>query len=227
VSYEMADNEPIHTVSAVEAVTERLRNRILDGQLPAGHQVTEMEVAQQYRVSRPTAKSAIQILVSDELLRREANKPARIPRLSSEDVKDLFLVRIPLEVGIVRLIMAKGQIPKGMAQAVKDISRLDNAPPSKFVEADLRFHRLMVDSLKSHRLTRVYDLIQGEIHLSMVQSQHILGADRIAQEHGGILAAIEKGDEALAVDRMECHLKEACRDVARYLDEAGSRRSQI
>jgi DNA-binding GntR family transcriptional regulator len=220
VAYEIGHYEPIRTVSAVEAVTERLRNRILDGQLPADHQVTEMEIAQQYRVSRPTAKSAIQVLVNDELLRHEANKPARVPRLSSEDVKDLFLVRIPLELAIVRLIVAEGRTPEGMSQAVKDVAQLEGAPPSEFVEADLRFHRLMVDSLKSHHFTRLYDLIQGEIHLSMVQSQRILGADRVAREHGGILEAIEKRDEALAIERMKCHLQEACLDIAKYLDEA-------
>lgn len=223
MSYEIDGYEPIHTISAVQAVTCGLRNRILDGQLPAGHPVTEMEVAQQYRVSRPTAKSAIQVLVNDQLLRREANKSAWVPRLSSEDVKDLFRVRIPLEVGIVRLIVAEGQVPEGMAQAVKDISGLDGAPPSRFVEADLRFHRLMVDSLKSPRLTRLYGLIQGEIHLSMVQSQRILGAGRIAREHGGILEAIRKRDEALSIERMERHLQGACHDVAKYLDETDGR----
>lgn len=227
MSYELGGYEPIHTISAVQAVTTGLRNRILDGQLPAGFHVTEKEVAQHYGVSRPTAKSAIQVLVNDELLRREANKSARVPHLSSEDVKDLFRVRIPLEVGIVRLVVAEGQVPEGMAQAVDDISRLDSAPPSEFVEADLRFHRIMVDSLESRRFTRLYDLIQGEIHLSMVQSQRILGADRIAREHGRILEAIEKRDEAQSIERMERHLQEACRDVAKYLDEADGRRLGI
>lgn len=216
---EMGRYEPIETVSAVQAVTSRLRNQILDGQLHAGQQVTEMEVAQHYRVSRPTAKSAIQDLVNDRLLHREANKSAQVPCFTSEDIQDLFLARIPLEVGIVRLIVGRRQVPEGMAQAVRDISRLGGAPPSEFVEADLRFHHLMVDSLEGHRLSHMFDLLQGEIHLSMVQSQRVLGASRVAEEHGGILQAIEEHDEALCVERMERHLKRACRDIAEHLDK--------
>jgi len=216
----LGDFEAIQTISAVDAVADRLRDRILDGQLPPGYLVTEMDVAAHYRVSRPTAKSAITILVNDGLLRREANRPAWVPRLSPGDVRDLFDVRIPLEIGIVRLVIARKIVPAGMSEAVQDLAKLDGAPPSKFVKVDLRFHRLMVDSLGSQRMTRVYSLIQGEIHLSMVQSQRVLGAQRIALEHGKILEAIQDQDEKLAIERMEQHLAGACRDVAKHLDEA-------
>lgn len=219
------DFEAIQTISAVDAVADRLRDRILDGQLPPEYQVTELDVAAHYRVSRPTAKGAITILVNDGLLRREANRPAWVPRLSPDDVRDLFNVRIPLEIGIVRQVIGRKIVPVGMSEAVRDIAKLDDAPPSRFVKSDLRFHRLMVDSLGSQRMTRVYSLIQGEIHLSMVQSHRVLGAERIAGEHSYILEAIVGQEEKLAVERMERHLAGACRDVAKYLDEALRERS--
>ncbi|WP_201732166.1 GntR family transcriptional regulator [Acidithrix sp. C25] len=58
------------TVSISEALTEELRSKVLDGDIPAGSLVTETEVASTYGVSRPTAKSAIQSLTHDGLLRR-------------------------------------------------------------------------------------------------------------------------------------------------------------
>jgi DNA-binding GntR family transcriptional regulator len=51
--------------------------------------------------------------------------------------------------------------------------------------------------------------------------------EAIDREHGGILEAIEKRDEAQSVERMERHLQEACRDVAKFLDEADGRRLGI
>lgn len=210
----------VETVSAVDAVATDLRDRILDGELLPGSTVTENEVAAQYGKSRPTGKSAITVLIGEGLLYREANKPAEVPRLSPDDVADLFLVRIPLELEAIRLVAASLRIPEGLAQAVQDVRSMTKAPPSKYVEADLRFHRLLVESVGSRRLTRVYRTIQGEIHLSMVQSQRVLGAERVADEHGRILEALGADDEAQAVDLMRRHLQDACRDIARHLDQA-------
>src|SRR5438552_350083 len=138
---------PIETVSAVDAVVMRLRDRILDGDLEPDSPVTEHDVVDWYGVSRPTAKSAITVLISECLLCREANKSAKVPQLTSDDVADLFLVRIPLELEVVRLVLASGHTPVGLAEAVQDIRTMNEASPSKFVEADLRFHRLLVESV--------------------------------------------------------------------------------
>jgi DNA-binding GntR family transcriptional regulator len=209
---------PIETVSAVDAVATRLRDRILDGELLPGSTVTENEVAAWYGVSRPTSKSAITVVIGERLLTREANKSAKVPKLSSGDVADLFLVRIPLELEAVRFVIATTRIPEGLAQAVQDVRSMTQAPPSRYVEADLRFHRLLVESVGSRRLTRVYRTIQGEIHLSMVQSQRVLGAERVSREHGQILEALRAGAETRAVDLMRRHLQDACHDISRHLD---------
>ena len=61
----------------------------------------------EYEVSRPTAKTAISQLVQEGLLRREAHKSAHVPSLSREDVEDLFLVRMPLELEVVKLVVGR------------------------------------------------------------------------------------------------------------------------
>ena len=66
--------------------------------------------------------------------------------------------------------------------------------------------------MHSPRLTRLYQTLSGEIHLSMVQSRYALGRDRIVAEHGGVLAALQQGDAALAETLMRAHL-EGARDA--------------
>ena len=60
----------LKTVSVVDALTTSLRSRVLDGQIDAGVGLTETDVATEYEVSRPTAKTAISQLVQEGLLRR-------------------------------------------------------------------------------------------------------------------------------------------------------------
>jgi len=202
----------LNTVSVVDALTASLRSRVLDGQIDAGVGLTETDVANEYEVSRPTAKTAISQLVQEGLLRREAHKSAHVPSLSRADVEDLFLVRMPLELEVVRRV-AGTVIPQDAADAVTDLANVPTeAGHSKFVEADLRFHRALVRAVDSPRLTRLYQVLSGEIHLSMVQSRYALGRDRIVAEHSGVLQALMKGDAELAETLMRAHL-EGARDA--------------
>jgi len=119
---------------------------------------------------------------------------------------------MPLELEVVRLVSGK-EIPAAAAAAVAELAAIaPEAGHSKFVEADLRFHRALVRAVDSPRLTRLYQALSGEIHLSMVQSRYALGRDRIVAEHSGVLQALMKGDAELAETLMRAHL-EGARDA--------------
>ena len=62
-----------------DAIFETLKTRIIDQSEPPGSTLTESAVALRFGVARPTAKLAIERLVSDGLLRREAHRAARVP----------------------------------------------------------------------------------------------------------------------------------------------------
>ncbi|MHA6799999.1 GntR family transcriptional regulator [Bounagaea algeriensis] len=209
------------TVSVVDALIASLRDRVLDGELPAGTTLAENEVAAEYGVSRPTAKSALSTLVNQGLLHREPNKPAAVPHLGPADIEDVFLVRAPLELEVVRALATQGNAPVREAErAVADLGALqDAASPSAFAGADLRFHQLLVDAVGSPRLTRLYQEIRGEIHLCMVQTRHTLGRDRIAAEHTAVLDALRTGDADGAVARMGEHLDGARRSLQGDFDD--------
>lgn len=212
----------LRTVSVIDALAASLRDRVLDGDIAAGATLTETDVAEQYEVSRPTAKTAISMLVQAGLLRREAHKTAFVPRLSDVDIDDLFLVRIPMELAVVERITGSGARLDGAEQAVRDIAAVPaHGAHSVFVEADLRFHQELVDVVGSPRLSRTYALLTGEIHLSMVQSRFALGRERIVAEHAGVLAAIRAGDAPEATRLMHAHLTGAQQALAERLAAGG------
>lgn len=198
------------TVTVTDALAAAVRDRILDGELPPGTALTEVEVARDYRVSRPTAKTALRQLVHQGLLRQDAHHPARVPVLTASDIADLFLIRTPLEIAAIERVVAlpdRTAALKGAADAVRQLRDLDrDAPHSAFVAADLRFHRELIDLADSPRLSRIYEGLQGEIHLCMVQTRFALGRDRILREHGRILRSLQRGDAAEAGELMRSHL---------------------
>jgi DNA-binding GntR family transcriptional regulator len=199
----------LQTVSVVDALVAALRARILDGDLPGGASVAEVEVAREFGVARPTAKTAIRSLVHDGLLRQQPNRAAHVPVLTNADIKDVFLARTPLELAVVRQL-AEANATAGLSAAAAAVASLrglaDTAPTSEFVAADLGFHRGLIDAARSPRLSRIYALISGEIHLCMTQTRRTLGRDRIANEHAKILGAIQAGRTERAGDLMRQHL---------------------
>lgn len=129
----------LKTVSVVEALAMTLRARVLDGQIDAGAGLTEADVAAEYEVSRPTAKTAISLLVHEGLLRREAHKSAHVPELSRKDVEDLFLVRIPWSWRSSGSWGTAGRAVRGHLGRRGPRSPLDRAEPDA-AEALMRTH---------------------------------------------------------------------------------------
>ncbi|MGO9789336.1 MAG: GntR family transcriptional regulator [Solirubrobacteraceae bacterium] len=205
----------LETVSVVEALAQRLREQVLDGAIPAGASVTETEIAGQFGVSRPTAKSAITTLVQAGLLRRDAHRSAYVPRLGSEDVIDVYRVRIPLELEVVRTLAQNARVTPATDEAFHELERLtDDAPASRFIAADLRAHQALVDLYGSPHLNAIYASLLGEIHLCMIQSRTALGRDRIVREHQAVLERIHAGDPDGAAAAMRAHLEGARRSLA-------------
>lgn len=211
----------LSTVSIIEALADALRRQVLDGTLAPGTPVTESQVAADFNVARPTAKSAIMTLVHEGILRRAPHRSAYVPRLSAEDVKDIFLARIPIELEVIDQLIARGAVPDAALFAIERLnSTTDTTPHSEFVAADLEFHRVLVDAVASERLTRLYNVLLGEIHLCMVQTRSVLGRTTIVAQHRSIFDALRQGDHKTATTAMRSHLIGAREALCRALSAA-------
>jgi DNA-binding GntR family transcriptional regulator len=231
-----APRTTLQVPSLVDALYAEIRERILTGEVPAGTPVTEMDLATQYSVARPTAKASMERLVLEGLLHRGSHKTARVPILGADDLRDLYHTRGLLEREVVMELAAQGLVPE---QARKSLEQLRDSSGSsgsagssgssapsvvEVVNLDMAFHSELVGAIRSPRLSRLYRFLAGEVRLSMAQLQanHLLSASRIAQEHAAILACIERGDVDGAVASVTQHIEQACARLVAYV-EAGVR----
>lgn len=206
---------PLEVVSTLDALSSSLRTRLLDGQLPPGTAIGEVDLASEYGVARPTARAAIQALVAEGLLRREPNRSARVPKLTADDVRDLFYVREALELQVVATLVEHHRRPPAAEDAVRRLERLPRrAPWDEVVEADMDFHTALVEATGSPRLERVYASLQSEIRLCMVQLKPSYDdVTAVAAEHRDLLEAIANGPKRTALKLMSEHLAMAVRDL--------------
>jgi DNA-binding GntR family transcriptional regulator len=191
-------NPPLHAVLP-DAIYDELRARILAQEDPPGTTFTESAIALRFAVSRPTAKMAIERLVSEGLLHRESHSAARIPELSRDDIVDLFENRAIVEGAALARLAGSGTIPAEALSAHRAL--LAGAPNEEpFAALDIAFHRALVTGQSSTRLVRMHSLLMGEIELCIgqVQANHLRTARDVASQHQGILDAVTAGDSEAA-----------------------------
>jgi DNA-binding GntR family transcriptional regulator len=187
----------LKTTSVPEAVYLALRESIIGREHTPGAPVTETAVALRYGVARPTAKAALERLVADGLLRRQANKAAHVPELSRDDISDIYANRMLVEDQALRNLADKRVIPLAAGAAHRELlEHVTSGDRRALARADIAFHRALVLGQSSPRLTRMHDLLMGEVELCIgqVQSQQLISPREIADQHQAILDAVAAGD---------------------------------
>ena len=205
----------LNTVSAQDALVDALRGRILGGELTPGAPISDVELAEEYGVARPTVRAAVQVLVHEGLMRREPRRRAFVPRLTADDIRDLYYVRTPLELTAIEALAKRRLVPPQAAKAVARLERLGRRGSWRdAVDADMEFHAALITAAGSPRLVRTYRSLGTEMRLALVQLRPAYDSvSQLAAEHRGLLDAIASGSKRNASRLMQDHLRQAVEDL--------------
>jgi DNA-binding GntR family transcriptional regulator len=171
-----------------------------------------------YGVARPTAKLALQRLVTDGLLRRGAHQAARVPELTRDDIGDLFDNRAMLEAAATAALARAGAVPPAAVAAQRALRE----HAADFARADIAFHRALVAGQPSPRLAHMHSRLMGEVELCIgqVQAHHLLDPTTIAEQHQRILDAIVAADPDAADRLTRAHIEGARDALLAHYDES-------
>lgn len=219
----LGDRVVLRRVSTVDALTDALRVRILDGTLGPGEPLREVELAAEFTVGRHSLRAALQALVFEGLLRHEPNKGVFVPKFTAEDVADLFTLRIALETEAANVLVRQRRSVEAVRLVQNELDRLREGERwDRVTEIDLRFHRTLVGLVGSTRLSRVFMSLQSELSLLLAQLQSQYASVReISEEHELVISAIESGKASRAVNAVRSHLEEGIQVILGAL-ESGS-----
>lgn len=212
----------IAPVSTVDALASDLRQRALDGSLPPGTYLREAQLASSYAVARHTVRAALQLLVTEGVLRHTPNRGVHVPELDADDVVDVFRLRAALESEAVRLVIGSAVEPAATREATERFEALeDDATWDRVVEADLAFHRAVLLDAGSQRLSRAYASAQAEIQLCMVQLRpNYERPSQVAAEHRELLDSLLALDVALSERAFRRHWDDAVENLLRTIAES-------
>jgi DNA-binding GntR family transcriptional regulator len=124
-----------------------------------GQRINVAELAGSLGVSPTPVKEGLKKLEANGLVRVEPRRGVFVSRISREDMEEILTIRAGLEVLAVRL--RDGPWPAHvldvMATTLDECERsLAGGDDEAYHQADLRFHRLLVEASESPRLVRLY-----------------------------------------------------------------------
>jgi DNA-binding GntR family transcriptional regulator len=206
---------PLQTMTTRDALVAEVRRQILSGDLRPGEALTETSLAARFGVARPTVRSALQVLEGLHLAQPSPGRSLVVPALTEADVRDLFFVRMPLELEAVRVIVEQGRDLGEARQRLREMTALPaGASWADRVEAHTAFHIALVEAAGSPRLNRIYPAMQEEMQLCLAQLHASYpGPKDLAREHRTLLEEISSGDLGRARREMREHLERAVRNL--------------
>jgi len=211
----------------------QLREMILAGELPPGERVGEVAIVEKLGISRTPIRAALVRLEQEGLLEALPHGGFAVRSFSEREVADAIELRGTLE-GLMARVAAERGVPSALlaqARAVLDeidavLARpqLDDADFTRYVDANGRFHALLLRMADSRVLAREVERVVRLPFASpsafvVVQADSPQARDMfiVAQaQHRAVLDAVQRREGA----RAEAIMREHARIAQRNLREA-------
>lgn len=204
-------NSPVATKGRDNAlvVYRGLRESILSGEIEAGQEVSQVQLAREYEVSRGPVREALRLLEREGLIDAEVNRRARVTPLSPPDLEQIYAMRIALEsLGITVSVPRMGSEDFAvLREALDEMEQLTGVDAERWAVPHARFHRALVSCVGDRMLEAIRHLYE---HSERYRRIYLAQGPRMwtagVAEHHEIVAACEDRDARAASVLLARHL---------------------
>jgi DNA-binding GntR family transcriptional regulator len=210
----------------VDNAYERLKTDILNGDLPAGFQAPEPDIAARLGMSRTPVREALIRLEAEGLVGLVPRHGARVLPVSQKDLCEVFHILSVLE-GLAAETAARRGIRETLNQEIHDV--LDSADAAllrddiaSWVKFDDRFHRLVAESSGNVRLDEEISCLLDQVYRSNKVLLLMNNAPAASSEdHRQLLKAIEAGKTSEAAETARDHRLGGLATMKQLLEKCG------
>lgn len=206
-----------------DVIFETLRKAIITGEIKPGERLMEVAIAEQMGVSRTPVREAIRRLEAEGLVTMVPRKGTHVSELSSKDIIDVLEVRGALDKLAAGL--AAKRIKPQQLRALESIHKQYIAFVEKeniegAVRKDIEFHDAIYAASGNSRLIGVLSTLKEHIYrFRVIYLRDMDIAEHVEQEHRQILDALKEGNEQLAAELAEKHIKSQMESIVEALSQ--------
>lgn len=206
-----------------DVIFETLRKAIISGDIKPGERLMEVSLAEQMGVSRTPVREAIRRLEAEGLVTMVPRKGTHVSELSMKDIMDVLEVRAALDRLATALAVKRMQPSqiKAMESIHKQfIACVEKENIEGAVRKDIELHDLIYATSGNSRLMSVAAGLREHIfRFRVIYMRNVAVAENVEHEHFEILEAIRSGDDVLASELAEKHIKHQMDSIIRALNE--------
>jgi DNA-binding GntR family transcriptional regulator len=198
---------PVQRRSLKDQVKQQILERILKGRYTPGQRLREVALAKELNTSPIPVREALRELESLRIVESEAYKGVRVRQVTPTDLVEAYELRAVLE----SYAAEKGARSfKGNSQALRKrylamLAAARSGDIEAYVQNDIPFHRLIVESGQNAFVLRAWEGLGFEIRTRIFLASKEFDMVQIAQLHEPILEALERGDAKRAAQLLREH----------------------
>jgi DNA-binding GntR family transcriptional regulator len=157
-----------------ELTYRSIKESLLNGRFGELARLTEDSLAKQLGISKSPVREALNRLEAEGLIRIESRRGASVRRFSAKEVRDLYDLRVALEV---HSIDAAAITPKFLRDLGASIGRtkkfLKSGDKLAHIEEDMKFHGMITAASGNVELCRVLENVQQKTLLCRSKSYEL------------------------------------------------------
>ncbi|MBO9425658.1 MULTISPECIES: GntR family transcriptional regulator [Stappiaceae] len=193
---------------------EKIRQLIFDGELAAGSDHLESELAGRLGMSRTPVREATLMLAQQGLLEVRPRKGVRIATLSLTDMEEIYAVLTELESLAAEEAARKHYSKADLADLKASIEAMDKALSDEdrdaWAEADDAFHTELVRLGGNSRVQNIVAMMANQVRRARAMTLYIRPLPiKSNQDHRSVYDAIRTGDAANAREQHRLHRRHA------------------
>jgi DNA-binding GntR family transcriptional regulator len=224
----IVSSQPIRRSKSLHEQTyQALRSSILSGGFAPGDRLVEIQLSEQFQVSRTPIREAMRQLQHEGLLVGDTKEGLRVTSISAVDAKQLYDCRMGLEqvavagacqhVSLEQLQMLENCVIQAEALMERPDPELNNF---QLLDLDYQFHHTIAESSGNRWLVTLLDQVFDKMTLLRVQTTRqnpkVL---EIRVEHRQIYEAIAQHNVELATVAISRHLAASKARVVREVEQ--------
>jgi DNA-binding GntR family transcriptional regulator len=210
-----------------DAVHASLRDRIVEGRLPPGSRLPDVQLAAELGVSRTPVREALLRLATEGLVESDPNRGFFVAALCRQDVLETYPLVWTLEC---LALQSCGPPASDQVKALRQINVDLAAVPGDALrrqELDLRWHQTLVEPCANRRLKELLiGLKQVVRRYECLYMQDPARVRRSVRDHAEILEVLVKKRPRLAGRLLERNWRTGMESVLAHLDELEGARSE-
>jgi DNA-binding GntR family transcriptional regulator len=201
-----------------QEVCDELRQAILAGDLAPGTRVLEVQIATSMGVSRAPVREALRQLEQEGLIEFYPHRGAVVVGVPEDEIDVIYQLRATIEEEAISRVCANAT-PEAIERLEDCLAEIKGVRKerdmAKIAEADLRFHRALVELSGFQLLLRIWSSLDGMVRARtyLAMSDRAPGRDFLVESgvdsHAALVEAIKNGSQKQAARAAREHVMEA------------------